>query len=94
MQRAQVTARPRRTLFEAFLAAVELHGRHTRIIEDARKAHAGRFRKFFAAMLAEGIYLAPSPFEAGFVSTAHRPRDLARTLAAAAGALRRASRVR
>ncbi|UCF75754.1 MAG: 1-acyl-sn-glycerol-3-phosphate acyltransferase, partial [Betaproteobacteria bacterium] len=37
MQRAQVTARPRRTLFEAFLAAVELHGRRTRIIEDARK---------------------------------------------------------
>lgn len=37
MQRAQVTARPRRTLFEAFLEAVELHGRHTRIIEDARK---------------------------------------------------------
>lgn len=37
MQRARVAARPRRTLFDAFLAAVELHGRHTRIIEDARK---------------------------------------------------------
>jgi acyl-[acyl-carrier-protein]-phospholipid O-acyltransferase / long-chain-fatty-acid--[acyl-carrier-protein] ligase len=37
MQRAQMAARPRRTLFETFLAAVELHGRHTRIIEDARK---------------------------------------------------------
>ncbi len=37
MQCAQVTARPRRTLFEAFVAAVELHGRRTRIIEDARK---------------------------------------------------------
>ncbi|MDH3288500.1 MAG: AMP-binding protein [Betaproteobacteria bacterium] len=37
MQRAQLVARPRRTLFEAFLEAVELHGRHTCIIEDARK---------------------------------------------------------
>lgn len=37
MQRAWVASRPRRTLFEAFLAAVELHGRHTCIIEDARK---------------------------------------------------------
>lgn len=37
MQRAQLAARPRRTLFEAFLEAVELHGRNTRIIEDARK---------------------------------------------------------
>lgn len=37
MQCAQVAARPRRTLFEAFVEAVEIHGRHTLIIEDARK---------------------------------------------------------
>jgi glutamate-1-semialdehyde 2,1-aminomutase len=70
------------------------HPGPVRSFDDARKAHAGRFRKFFAAMLAEGIYLAPSPYEAGFVSTAHRPADLGRTLEAAARALRLAARVR
>lgn len=37
LQRAKVAARPPWTLFETFLAAVELHGRKTRIIEDARR---------------------------------------------------------
>jgi glutamate-1-semialdehyde 2,1-aminomutase len=61
---------------------------------DARKANAERFRRFFHAMLEQGIYLPPSPFEACFVSTAHRPADLSATLAAARVAMRRASRVR
>jgi glutamate-1-semialdehyde 2,1-aminomutase len=34
-------------------------------------------------MLAEGVYLAPSPFEAGFVSSAHSPQVIAETLDAA-----------
>jgi len=70
------------------------HPGPVRCFDDAKKAHEGRFRKFFSAMLEAGVYLAPSPFEAAFVSTAHRPADLARTLAAAEGALRRAARVR
>jgi glutamate-1-semialdehyde 2,1-aminomutase len=70
------------------------HPGPVRCFDDARKAHEGRFRRFFAAMLDEGIYLAPSPFEAGFVSTAHRPADLRQTLEAAGRALRRAARVR
>jgi len=70
------------------------HPGPVRSFEDVRKAHGARFRKFFTAMLDQGVYLAPSPFEAAFVSTAHRPRDLARTLEAAALALRRAARVR
>ena len=37
-------------------------------------------------MLARGVYLAPSAFEAGFVSSAHRDADIAFTLAAAAEA--------
>ena len=60
--------------------------------EEAKKAHAERFRRFFHAMLAQGIYLAPSPYESGFVSTAHRPSDVAATLDAARVAMRRASR--
>jgi glutamate-1-semialdehyde 2,1-aminomutase len=42
-----------------------------------------RFRKFFHGMLAAGVYLAPSAFEAGFVSNAHTDADIATTLAAA-----------
>ncbi len=42
-----------------------------------------RFRRFFHAMLAAGIYLAPSAFEAGFVSSAHGEDEIARTLEAA-----------
>jgi glutamate-1-semialdehyde 2,1-aminomutase len=61
--------------------------------EEAKKSHAERFRRFFHAMLERGVYLAPSPYEAGFVSTAHRPRDIEVTLHAARGALRRAARV-
>jgi glutamate-1-semialdehyde 2,1-aminomutase len=41
------------------------------------------FNQFYHAMLDQGIYLAPSAFEAGFVSAAHTPADIAATLAAA-----------
>jgi glutamate-1-semialdehyde 2,1-aminomutase len=61
---------------------------------DAAKSSLPRFRRFFHSMLADGVYLAPSPFEAGFVSLAHRDRDVELTLGAAARALRRAARVR
>ena len=42
-----------------------------------------QFKKFFHAMLDKGIYLAPSSFEAGFVSSAHTDADIEATLAAA-----------
>jgi glutamate-1-semialdehyde 2,1-aminomutase len=61
---------------------------------EATLAHGGRFRAFFREMLARGVYLAPSPYESGFVSLAHRPREIAETLDAARLALRSASRVR
>jgi glutamate-1-semialdehyde 2,1-aminomutase len=43
-----------------------------------------RFKRFFHAMLDAGIYLAPSPFEAGFLSAAHTAEDIDATVAAAA----------
>jgi glutamate-1-semialdehyde 2,1-aminomutase len=49
------------------------------------------FNRFFHAMLAEGVYLAPSAFEAGFVSMAHGDREISETLAAADRALRPAA---
>ena len=42
-----------------------------------------RFNKFFHGMLARGVYLAPSPYEAGFVSAAHGAAEIDATLAAA-----------
>ena len=62
--------------------------------EDAKRANEGRFRAFFAAMLEAGVYLAPSPYEAGFVSLAHGEAEIDATLAAAEGALGRAAGVR
>ena len=44
--------------------------------DDARKANHERFRTFFRAMLRAGIYLAPSPYECGFASLAHRRADI------------------
>ncbi len=46
------------------------------------------FRTFFASMLRQGVYFAPSAFEAGFMSAAHSDNDIARTLDAARVALR------
>ncbi len=43
---------------------------------DAMKSDRERFKKFFHAMLTDGIYLAPSQFEAGFISTAHTMADI------------------
>ncbi|MFO7593131.1 MAG: glutamate-1-semialdehyde 2,1-aminomutase [Pseudomonadota bacterium] len=47
------------------------------------KCDADRFKLFFHGMLNEGIYLAPSAFEAGFVSAAHSDADIDDTIAAA-----------
>lgn len=43
----------------------------------------GQFKAFFHAMLARGVYLAPSAFEAGFVSAAHSEEDIQATITAA-----------
>ncbi len=61
---------------------------------QAQQSDAVAFRRFFAAMLEEGVYLAPSPYEAGFVSLAHQPRDITKTLESARRALARVARAR
>jgi len=53
-------------------------------LADAMKSDRERFAKFFHGMLGEGIYLAPSQFEAGFISTAHTAADIDKTVSAAA----------
>ena len=53
-------------------------------LADALKSDRERFKKFFHGMLDAGVYLAPSQFEAGFLSTAHTEADLEHTVNAAA----------
>ena len=52
-------------------------------LTDAMNADRARFAKFFHGMLQEGVYFAPSQFEAGFISTAHGPLEIDNTLTAA-----------
>jgi glutamate-1-semialdehyde 2,1-aminomutase len=51
-----------------------------RSFTDAKTADAELFRRFFHAALSRGVYLAPSPFEAGFMSAAHGDAELGLTL--------------
>ena len=50
---------------------------------EATNCDVERFKRFFHGMLDEGVYLAPSAFEAGFVSAAHTDREIDATIAAA-----------
>lgn len=51
--------------------------------KEAKSCDVERFKRFFHGMLAEGVYFAPSAFEAGFVSSAHTDKEIEKTLAAA-----------
>jgi glutamate-1-semialdehyde 2,1-aminomutase len=53
----------------------------------ATACNQDRFKHFFHAMLEQGIYLAPSAYEAGFVSAAHSEADIQRTIEATSTAL-------
>ena len=57
-------------------------------VADAMRSDRERFKKFFHGMLDAGVYLAPSQFESGFLSTAHTPADIEKTVQAAAKVLR------
>jgi len=51
--------------------------------ESAKRSDATRFARFFRAMLDRGVYLAPSQFEAAFISAAHTDEDIRLTVEAA-----------
>jgi glutamate-1-semialdehyde 2,1-aminomutase len=53
-------------------------------VADAMKSDRERFKKYFHGLLDAGVYLAPSQFEAGFLSTAHSETDIEKTVSAAA----------
>ena len=55
---------------------------------EATACDADRFNRFFHSMLDQGVYLAPSLYEAGFISAVHSKQDLDQTLSAARNALK------
>jgi glutamate-1-semialdehyde 2,1-aminomutase len=57
--------------------------------DTARSCDTARYGRYFHAMLQEGVYLAPSQFEAAFVSAAHTYRDIDRTIRAAEKVLKK-----
>ncbi|MGA9343032.1 MAG: glutamate-1-semialdehyde 2,1-aminomutase [Rhodanobacteraceae bacterium] len=57
----------------------------------ATACNTNAFKRFFRGMLARGVFFAPSPFEAGFMSAAHSEQDIADTLEASRHAFREAS---
>ena len=67
------------SMFCAYFTSQPVHN-----LADALKSDRERFRKYFHGMLNEGIYLAPSQFEAGFISTAHSEADIEKTVKVAA----------
>lgn len=56
-------------------------------LTTATTANFDMWRVYFLSMLEQGVYIAPSPYETGFISTAHTEADIDATLAAAAKAL-------
>ncbi len=59
------------------------HAGPVRTFDDAQGADTQRYGAYFRHMLASGVYLAPSQFEAAFVSTAHGDAEIDRTVEAA-----------
>ena len=67
------------SMFCAYFTSAPVHN-----LADAMKSDRARFAKFFHGMLGEGIYFAPSQFEAGFISTAHTAADIEKSVKSAA----------
>ena len=57
-------------------------------VAEAMQSDRERFKKYFHGLLEAGVYLAPSQFEAGFISTAHSEADIEQTVQTAAKVLR------
>jgi glutamate-1-semialdehyde 2,1-aminomutase len=62
-----------------------------RNLAEAKRSDVGLFKRFFHAALERGVYLAPSPFEAAFMSAAHGDQDIDTALDRLRSALEHAS---
>ena len=73
------------SMFSMFFTDQEIVG-----LESVKTSDTHLFKRYFNAMLEEGIYIAPSQFEAGFMSAVHTDEDIDATLAAQGRALKKA----
>jgi len=71
------------SMFCGYFTSAPVHN-----VADAMHSDREKFKKFFHGMLEAGVYLAPSQFEAGFLSTAHTAADIEKTVNVAAQVLR------
>jgi glutamate-1-semialdehyde 2,1-aminomutase len=71
------------SMFCTYFTSAPVHN-----VADAMHSDRERFKKFFHGMLDAGFYFAPSQFEAGFISTAHTPAEIEKTIGAAATIMR------
>jgi glutamate-1-semialdehyde 2,1-aminomutase len=71
------------SMFCAYFTSEPVHN-----LADAMKSDRDRFKRYFHGMLEQGVYLAPSQFEAGFLSTAHTEADVEHTVRAAEAVLK------
>ena len=74
------------------LMGFHFNAKPVRNYTDALADDVPAFVRFFRGMLAEGVYLAPSAFEAGFMSLAHTDADIDQTLTAARKVLKKGER--
>ena len=72
-----LTASSKGTMFGFFFHPGPVHN-----FQQAKESNLNNFKAFFNLMLNEGVYFAPSQFEAGFVSIAHRGAPLEHTVSA------------
>ncbi len=82
-QAAKESGLPARVNAKGSLATLFFAGRSVRNYDDAKSSDTGRYARFFQEMMSRGIFLAPSQFEAMFLSAAHTDTDIDRTLSAA-----------
>jgi glutamate-1-semialdehyde 2,1-aminomutase len=71
------------SMFCAYFTEQPVHN-----LADAMTCDRDRFARYFHGMLERGVYFAPSQFEAGFISLAHGPEEIKKTVTAAAEVLR------
>ena len=71
------------SMFCGYFATQPIHN-----LADAMHSDRARFAKYFHGMLNQGVYLAPSQFEAGFISLAHTEADIEATVRAAASVMK------
>ena len=87
-QALEASGVPARVSAAGSLATLFFTGRPVRNYDDAKSSDTSLYARFFGEMLARGVFLAPSQFEAMFLSAAHTADDIDYTIGAAREALR------